>query len=198
MKFKLIKTAQFNALCAEIGKATGTLRAQVQTAAVVAVGYSMMHRDTGAANRLIDSIAHHKTIRRDSLIAFLEKFGALRWDNASKTLAFRERTDEAVFDDEYVALMSENQWTEAKKEPEPKSMYDIEDAAAKFIKTMHKYADDSAIKVRNRGLLTVLERAYHKYVADQADEQFETVVEKRKPDVVEPTIPVPTLIVANG
>jgi hypothetical protein len=198
MKFKLMQAKAFNAFCAEIGQATGSLRANVQSAAVIAVGYSLLHRDTGAANRLIDSISAHKTIRKDSLVAFLEKFGAVKWDNADKTLHFRERTDGVEFSDEYVELMNANPWSDAKREAAPVSIYDVEAAFGKFLKSVHKYADDTAVMTRNRALLAVMERAYHKYIAEQADEQFETVVEKRKPDVVEPTIPEPTLVVVNG
>lgn len=164
MKFKLMNGKQFTALCAELGEAVTSLRGKVQVAAVTAVGYSIVHGDVGAANRLIDAVGSAKTIRRDSLVAFLEKFGALAWSKGEKKFLYFRRED-VEFDDDYVALMEANPWFGVVKEPEIASTLEVDVEVDKFLKRLRKLASEPKVDVKDRQLIAAIEEAQARYNA---------------------------------
>lgn len=186
---KLMNVKTFNALCASIGKATATLRSQIQEAAVVAVGYSILHRDITAGQRLLDSVSHHKTVRKDSLVAYLEKYGQFAWLKTDKKFAFLKR-EGLQFNAEYVEAMSEDPWVEAIRVKEPVSKYDVTESFAKWLKTAHKFADDAAVAVVHKDFLTEVERNYHAYLGRVQDEANAYDAERQREEVVIPAIKV--------
>jgi len=110
----------------------------IQAAAVQAIGQSIVHRNATPANQLVDAM--HHGLRKDSLVKFLEVHGCLAWIKGEKKFAFFEVKD-AKFDSAIKDELMKSPWSRAVKAPEVKSIYDVEEALERFLKSC-----ESAIK----------------------------------------------------
>lgn len=146
---------------ATIGRAGIKLTKMIQDAAVQAIGYSLVHGDITIGQRLFEACP--KGVRRNSLVAFLEKFGAFQWDAKNKRLAHRKNSTE--FTEAYEQDLMATPWDDAKPEPEIVSVFDVTKEFDKFIKRMEKLRQDANITLHHKALLDSLQEASSHYQA---------------------------------
>lgn len=89
------------------------LDSDIQRAAVSAICYSIIHRDSTIGEKLVDCFPAGS--RKASLVAYFEQRGNFEFDTKSKSLKFR---DNDCCDDMGVLIpaLAENPWYEARKE----------------------------------------------------------------------------------
>jgi hypothetical protein len=159
----LMHTEALSKAIASIGKRGASLNKDIQTAAVAAVGYSVLHGDVTFGNRLLDALG--TWTRKDALVAFFEKYGNFAWMKQDKKLVFYKAIEgmtEKEFE-EYAETLP--QWDSAKRPPQIVSKYDVAAEFDKFLKRMEKLREDGTIELRNKALLDVLEDTTAKYHA---------------------------------
>lgn len=148
-----------------VGKSAGELQSAIQEVAVQAVGYSIEHSDIRFGQKLFDVLPNG--VRRQSLVAFLEKHGNFAWSKEEKCFKFFKGLGEPrVFDE--VALMEMN-WASASKETIVSS-YDLETIMTKAIKAMEKAFKEhekSGVKIENSEVYDYLVSARDSYNANK-------------------------------
>jgi len=130
-----------------VGKTAGELQSAIQEVAVQAVGYSIEHSDIRFGQKLFDVLPNG--VRRQSLVAFLEKHGNFAYSKEDKCFKFFKGLGEARTFDE-TALMAIS-WATATKETIVSS-YDLELIMTKAIKAMEKAFKEnekSGVKLEN-------------------------------------------------
>lgn len=176
-------------LIGRIGKASATLTNQIQLAAVQCVGYSVRDRNATPAMQLFDALTPGH--RRDALVAYFELFGNLTWSKGEKRVIFVDM-DKAFgrkleWTEDYAAKVAESSWIKAKAEPQPKSVFDVDEEASKFLERILR-AKKRGAEIKNSELLNRLEATYHAYVSEQYSQKgtgvptAEDVVETAKTD----------------
>lgn len=171
--FKIEAVESIKKQIANIGRSGVRLVAAVQVAAVQVIAHAVSHGDITLAQSLVESVPKHF---KATLVAFLENYGPFKWDKDSKKLTFYRdneqlraasiRVPEGTLTQEYVDALP--RWEGQIKASEPKSVYDVQEEASKFIDRMRKLASKGA-DVRNKALLQQLQAVYNRYVA-QLDE----------------------------
>lgn len=164
--FKLLDTKAFAELCKKVMRQQRILDGQLHELAVNAIGYSIIHGDVQPANRVIDAMQN--SLRKDAMVAYLEKFGQVAWMKADKKFVFY-KVEGITFDPE--ELLDGIKWHEAKKANEPVSQYDVEAAFDKFMKTVERTLKDGKVEVKNKELVQHLRNAsahYHATAHTQA------------------------------
>lgn len=159
----LMTQADLAKAIASIGKRSASLNKDIQSAAVSAIGYSVIHGDVTFGNRLLDALG--TWTRKDALVAFFEKHGNFAWMKQDKKLAYFKAIDHMSEQDFEVFAESLPQWDTAKRAPEIVSKYDVAAEFDKFLKRMEKLRQDSTIELRHKALLDTLEDATAKYHA---------------------------------
>jgi len=166
----LMAMSDLSKLIGRIGKASATLTNQIQLAAVQCIGYSIRDRNATPAMQLFDAVG--TTQRRDALVRYFEMFGNLGWSKAEKRVIFIDVAEvtkgQTVLEwtEEYAAKVAQVMWHKTKAEPEPKSVFDIDEETAKFIERFTR-AKKRGAELKNGGLLERLMATYHAYVAEQ-------------------------------
>ena len=89
------------------------------------------HNGVEFANKLHGMLPNG--IRKDAVRAHLEKHGNMRFDTKAKAFVYRDNGKSWDYD-----VLSELDWNESKKEPEPVSMYDFDKLADQAISRMLK------------------------------------------------------------
>lgn len=175
--FKLDSKDSITKAIASIGRAGVRLIAAIQTAAVQVIGHAVQHGDVTLANALLDATPKHQ---RAALVAFLEMYGPFAYMKQDKNLAFyRENvkltagTTAGKLGDGSISITQEYvdalpRWESLVKPAEPRSVYDVQEEADRFITRMRKLASVSTNSMKHRKLLDDLTAAYNKYVAAQA------------------------------
>ncbi len=159
----LMSTLDLQKLVHSIGKRGASLNKDIQSAAVAAVGYSVIYGDTTFGNRLLDALG--TWTRKDALVAFFEKYGNFAWMKSDKKLAFF-KAQETMSESEFEAYAETlPQWDTAKRPPQVVSKYDVAAEFDKFLKRMEKLREDSTIELRHKALLDQLESTTQKYHA---------------------------------
>lgn len=158
----LMQSAELVKKIGAIGKASAKLVKDIQLAAVNAVGYSIVHGDVTIAQRLYDAVG--TGVRRQSLVAFFEKYGQLCWSSNEKKFVFY-KVEGIEFDED--ALMA-TPWNDAKKEIIV-SEIDAADMVSKLIKRIESNIE-KRVSVKNSALLDDLKIMYSQYLQDQAAE----------------------------
>lgn len=162
-KFVPMQAAELNKEIIAIGKVGAKLNTRIQLAAINAIHYSVVHGDIGFGQRLV--LAMNNGLRKNSLIAFLEKHGKFMWSKEEKSLIFKKRDD---VDAETVTKISEH-WSEALKEKEPVSMYDFELEAQNFLKKLEKQLKSNA-QIKGASLFDYVSNAIAQYHQDTLEE----------------------------
>lgn len=144
----------------QIGKIGNKLNLRIQIAAMNAVYYSVTEGYIQYGQNLV--LAMNAGQRKNSLVAFLEKFGNFAWSKENKNLIY-QKNDKATV--ESLDAIDER-WFETIKAPEPKSMYDFEEDVSKFIKRMEKAVTDKATIVHIE-LMDYIKAAVDQFHADQ-------------------------------
>lgn len=158
--FVPMEQSALNKEITSIAKTGNRLNVRIQHAALNAIFYSIQHGDIGFGQRLV--LALNNGQRKNSLVAFLEKHGKFAWSKENKSLVFKKRDDLTV---ESIDEIKE-QWFEAIKAPEPKSMYDFEDEVNRFIKKMEKAVTDKAT-IKHVEIMDYVHAAITQYHEDQ-------------------------------
>jgi hypothetical protein len=163
-----------NSKISAVGKSAGELQSAIQEVAVQAVGYSIQHSDIRFGQKLFDVLPNG--VRRQSLVAFLEKHGNFAWSKDDKCFKFFKGLGEPRTFDE-VALMEMN-WASASKETIV-SAYDLETIMTKAIKAMEKAFKEhekSGVKIENSEVYDYLVSARDSYNANKYSVEAELKV----------------------
>ena len=152
----LLSAKDLESKIAIVGKSAGELQSAIQECAVQAVGYSIEHGDIRYGQKLFDVLP--SGVRRQSLVAFLEKHGNFAWQTQEKKFAHYKTKD--TFDQ---ALLMEIPWSSATKESIV-SEYDIEDMFAKFMKRV-----DGAFKSHEKSGATIKNSAMYDFLVEARD-----------------------------
>jgi hypothetical protein len=167
--FQLLSTNELHAALKAITKSVAATRQRVQSMAEQAVAYSIVHGDVSVGNKLLEAVGVNKSLRRDSLVAYLEKFGNFAYLKAEKKLVFFLNTQtgctNGVITDAHYALITSSKWDEAKREAEIVSKYDMEAEVRKFIDRMHKLARDGNITIEHPEALAAVEQSFVRWSA---------------------------------
>lgn len=175
--FEVMQADALNKEIKSIGVAGNKLNTRIQIAALNAVHYSIAHGDVGFGQRLV--LALNNGQRKNSLVAFLEKFGKFQWNKEEKSLVYRKRDDipntEAT---ERVEAITE-MWFDTIKPPAVQSMYDFDSSFEKFMKNAKKAAENPDIVFEGGEDMSALLEAWASIKAAkvQATEEDETTVE---------------------
>lgn len=145
-----------------IGKVGNKLNMRIQIAALNAVYYSIAEGYIQYGDNLVMSLTNGH--RKNTLVAFLEKFGKFQWSKEKKSFVFRKR-DELTL--ESVSEISE-QWYDTIKAPEPVSSIDVESKFESWLKNITKQADE-ALNPQHKDLLIVLAKAHADWHEAQAE-----------------------------
>ncbi len=153
-----------------IAKTGNRLNVRIQIAALNAIYYSIAEGYIQYGQNLVMALNNGQ--RKNSLVAFLEKYGKFQWSKENKSLVFKKR-DELTL--ESISEIKEH-WFETIKAPEPKSMYDFEDEVNRFIKKMEKAVTDKAT-IKHVKIMDYINAAIAQYHEDQlANEEAEDEV----------------------
>lgn len=162
-----------NALISSIARRGATLTNDIQKAAVTAIGYSIMHGDITIGQKLVAAVKPLKSVRTNSLVAYMEQHGNFQWDKDAKDLVYR-KNEEAITDPvELVKVLAELPWTDAVPEKEIESVVDVDAKLAKFVKSLLKQiaeVEQAGGVVKNKEHLAVLQAV--------ASGEFEVAVEE--------------------
>jgi hypothetical protein len=150
---KLLKQKELHVAMTALTKSTVATRQMVQDMAHQAVGHSIVHGDTSIGKMLLEAIGVNKSLRKDSLIAYLEKYGNFAWVKLEKTLKFRATYPVGKITPEHEALFLAAKWDEAKREQDATSVYDMEALFRAFIAKQEKLCLDANVTVKNRDVL---------------------------------------------
>ena len=152
----LLSAKELESKIAIVGKSAGELQSAIQECAVQAVGYSIEHGDIRFGQKLFDVLPNG--VRRQSLVAFLEKHGNFAWQSQEKKFAHYKTKE--TFDQ---ALLMETPWSSASKETIV-SEYDIEDMFEKFMKRVN-----SAFKAHEKSGAPIKNSAMYDYLVEARD-----------------------------
>jgi hypothetical protein len=154
-----------------ITKSAVTTRDKVQEVAVYAVYVSITSGDVSVANALMDAIGGTKSLRKDSLVAYFERYGNFAWLKQDKKLGFflnaKTGCTDGVVTPEYESVIVGAKWDEAKREAEIVSEYDMEKQFRTFIGRMEKFALDPANTVLNGEVLQAVRNTFNRLVAEK-------------------------------
>lgn len=160
-----------NSKISAVGKTAGELQSAIQEVAVQAVGYSIEHGDIRFGQKLFDVLPNG--VRRQSLVAFLEKHGNFAWSKEEKCFKFFKGLGEPrTFDEQALSAIN---WATASKETIVSS-YDLESIMTKAIKAMEKAFKEhekSGVKIENSEVYDYLVSARDSYNADKYTAQAE-------------------------
>lgn len=145
-----------------IAKTGNKLNIRIQIAAVNACFYSIAHGDIGFGQRLVMALNNGQ--RKNSLVAFLEKFGKFQWSKEQKQLIFRKRDELSL---ESLDEIKEH-WYETIKAPEPVSMVDCEQGFERWLKNITKQAE-AAATVKHKEFLDALGEFHAAWMAAQVE-----------------------------
>lgn len=160
-KYTLLTAEAFAKLCDSVMKSQRKTDNDLQKLAVAAIGYSVVHGDVQPANRLFNAM--QRSLRRDSMVKFLEKNGQLAWITAEKKFQFF-KVEGLAFDPD--TLMGLN-WYEAKKEAAIVSEFDLSAEFDKFMKRVSKMVEDKSVNVKDGAFFNYLTQASAEYHSAQ-------------------------------
>ena len=159
---KVMQQTELAKLIGEIGRSSVLLVGQIQVAAVACVAQSIVHRNATPAQQLFDAVGSSQ--RRDSLVSYFEAFGNLAWVKDEKTkkgsIAFfdvAKMCDKPalVWDEVTEQKCTETLWHQVKREPTPKSVFDVEAEVDALLTRLGKKQEQGA-DVKNSPLLNAL------------------------------------------
>ena len=139
---KLFEKTAINSALKNITRSVTVTRQRVQQIAEQAIAYSIIHGDISVGNNLLEAVGVNKSLRKDSLVAYLEKYGNFVWMKSDKKFAFFASHDKGAITPEHEAAFLAVRWDEAKREAEITSVYDMEEAVRKFIDKLHKQSKE--------------------------------------------------------
>lgn len=165
----LMQATELSKLIGQIGRASAKLTEMVQVAAVQCIAQSIIHRNATPAMQLFDAVGTHA--RRDALVAYFQMHGNLTWSKGEKKVIFCDMEKipngrKLEWTEEYAEQVADMSWFKAAPEREPKSVFDVDEEASKFLERILK-AKKRGAEIKNDGLLERLTQAYNKWVGEQ-------------------------------
>lgn len=136
--------------------------ALVQRMAVECVAQSIVHRNITLGNDLLNALP--KGSRRDSLVAWFERFGHFAWMKTEKKLAFFDAGQEMTA--AYFAEVRATSWTTGTKPAAIVSSYDLETEFGKVLDRLGKLVNDSSKTIEHKDLYAKLKATYTAYVVE--------------------------------
>jgi hypothetical protein len=172
IRYALADEGTIKALIGSIGKSATALNSKIHLAAVHCIGHAIAHGDVRLATELYDACS--KGVRRQSLVAFLEKHGPFAWQERDKKFAFYKGEREFTFDGDMLMSLS---WLEAQPE-RVISTLDVEDMVAKLLKRVQQAVEKDPTSVKNMDLFTALNNAVVDYHNAKAQDEVELPLPK--------------------
>ena len=177
MKTAHFEVMQADALNKEIKAIAGIgnkLNKRIQFAALNAIHYSIAHGDVGFGQRLV--MAMNNGLRKNSLVAFLEKHGKFQWAKEQKSLIYKKRDELQAADATAICEKISEMWFDTIKAPEPQSMYDFDASFDKFMKNAAKAAANESIVFKGGEHMSKMLALWAELQAEvEDDEQSEEV-----------------------
>jgi hypothetical protein len=177
---QIMEVSKLAKLIGVIGRQKVRTDAMIQTAAVQCIAQSVEHRNSTPAAQLFDVLG--KSSRRDSLVAYFERFGNLMWSKVDSKVTFCDvsklpsRTLLA-WTDEYAKSVEAVLWFNAKPEPKIKSTFDVEDAVEKLIGTIERNIK-KGIEVSGTDLFDEVAAVFYAYRANLKGERIAKLAHK--------------------
>jgi hypothetical protein len=186
---KLIDKKELAVAMKGVAKAMNMTTERVQTVAVQAIAYSILNKDASVATDLFNVVNQSKSLRKDSLVKYMETMGHLAFDTKEKKFGFllnaKIGCKPGTLTAEHEATILAMRWDHAKAEPKIVSEWDMEAQFRAFIGRMQKIVIDPAVaegkvKIANHDILTALSREFNRVNAEKVLKSM--VVDK---DVIE-------------
>lgn len=152
-----------------VGRSSKELDGNIQRAAVAAVAFSVCKdRNATPAQQLLEVLNPHV---KAAVVAFYEKFGNLAYSKETKGMVFFDvgaKTDKEplAWTDAYADEVMAFAWTTAKKAPEPKSVFDVQEEIDKLIDRLNKAAKKGAT-LQHSELLARMTATFNTYIGEQ-------------------------------
>lgn len=160
MKFQKITAEAFAKLCDAVMRRQKLTDDDLQKLAVNAIAYSIDHGDVQPANRLLGAM--QRSLRRDSMVKFLEVHGKLAYMKSDEKFAYFKDGRDTYDGDVLMSI----KWFEAKKERPIESVYDLQAAFDKFMASVAKKIESKGIDVKNAALFNYLTDAAASYSSE--------------------------------
>lgn len=158
---KLMSVEDINKGINQVKTSGARFDALVQRIAVECVAQSIIHRNVTPGNDLFNALP--KGSRRDSLVAWFERFGHFAWMKTEKKLAFFDAKLEMTA--AYFVEVRATHWTTGTKPAAIVSTYDLEKEFSKVLDRLGKIVSDSTKTIEHRDLYAKLRLTYNAYVA---------------------------------
>lgn len=162
--FAVLEASAVSTLIASVKTSGARFDALVQRTATQCVAHSILHGNVNPANDLLNALP--KGSRRDSMVAWFEKYGNMAWRKAEKRIDFFKVIDKAECTDAYLKEVSVSPWTSGTKPAAIVSTYDLEQEFGKVLDRMGKLVGDSSKTIEHADLYTKLKAAYTAYVVE--------------------------------
>jgi len=154
-----------------IAKSAVATRDKIQEVAAWACATSIINGDVSVGNALFETMGSSKSLRKDSLAAYLEEYGNFAWRKETKKFDFflNKKTGcaDGTLTPEGEARITGTHWYEAKKEADVVSEYDMEKQLRVFIAKCEKQALEPANTILNRDVLFAVTNAFNRIVAEK-------------------------------
>lgn len=161
----LMEMNALTTLIRSIAKRGLALDKDIQKAAVSAIGYSVVDRNSTPADQLFKALA--KGHRRDKLATFFEQHGNLAYMKADDAIKFYDAGIKVWTDDMQAELLT-TPWTGATKAAVV-SKYDVDDAISKLFKNADKALKEGRVESEeDKSLLKAMHAAYARWLVENA------------------------------
>lgn len=168
---QVMEAGKLAKLIGVIGRQKVRQENMIQSAAVQCIAQSIEHRNSTPAAQLYDVLSG--SVRRDSLIAYFERFGNLAWSKADKKVIFfdvaKVLNKDIAWTNEYAAQVNAMLWFKAKPEPIVKSAFDVADAVEKLIASCER-AIKKGQTIHDVDLFDDVAAVFYRYRAAAAEE----------------------------
>ena len=153
----LMTKEQALALCDQVAETGKVLDEQIQNAATVACGYSVVHGDDSIAARLVAVFPAGS--RKASVVAFMEANGNLIWNKETKAMEFFKNTELTPILNDLPALLlrcSAEPWHKYGPKSEPVSQYDVQEMVAALLKKLNKASKREGVTIEGLQYMPIL------------------------------------------
>ena len=181
LKYRPMSDEDFALSVAAITRSLVFSTTEIQKAAVSVLCHSLtsdtvtqQQKAVAKANTLYDTLGTES--RKDSLLAYFEKYGNLVFSKVDKKVVYFDREQvlgadkKIVWTDDYAEKVTTIKWNEVKKPPTPKSIYDCEVEVRKFVDSMDKQVKLGT--ATNIGFYNAVKEAFNAESSQMEDAMF--------------------------
>lgn len=167
-KFKSVAAAEVLKFIASVSRTAGAYSKAVQVAAIHCIAHAIEHGDVTLATRLVAAVRKHD---KALIVAFFEQNGPFAYQKDDSSF-LKNKNWKGEFKGEETP-----HWESAKKPVEPKSMFDVDEALDKFLKSCHAQLK-KAKSTKNAELLTLVEVVQAQYNSAKMSQQSKEILAK--------------------